>query len=320
MNIITNNEIIGAELPEIISEDIRQNYNDTCAIKSQQIILERFGLDISEEQLMQDAERMNIYSPGQGGTYPEDIGKLLEIHGVPCTQHYNATVFDLTAALAKGESIIIGVDSNELWNNASNDQIEGEKADHALIVAGIDTSDPKNVEVILTDPGSGEVGARYPIEKFLDAWHDSGNYMVSTDSPTPTVYNPQMTNFDYEEGHLPWIGNVPFHYFEDIMAPAAHLPMNDDIAEIFYQDVHNMVNGEQLIFSPEFVQHYTDTEYQHNLDLIHTYQEYINMVELNDSLDGADVFVSNDIHTPDLEHFYDHHHDNSSNIDDSIIS
>lgn len=58
----------------------------------------------------------------------------------------------------------------------------GEQANHALVVAGIDTSDPDNIQVIITDPGTGNRQMAYPAAQFIDAWKDSDCFMVSTDS------------------------------------------------------------------------------------------------------------------------------------------
>lgn len=233
---------------------IQQKFDDTCAIKSQQIILNDFGIYISEDQLVQQAEQFNIYTPGNG-TSPQDVGKLLELNGVHCTQHENATIYDLTAALAKGEKVIIGVDSGELWHGEPmGDLLSGEQADHALIVAGIDTSDPGNVEVILTDPGTGEEAARYPMDQFLDAWHDSGNFMVTTDAPAPLAYNPEMINFDYTEGHIPMIGEMPYEYFDQMILPLSQGLIDYPIAlELLDNDFDSLVVGEISALSPELV-------------------------------------------------------------------
>jgi len=200
---------------------IHQIYDDTCAIKSQQIILTSFGYNVSEDQLIQEAIALNIYEPGSG-TSPQDVGILLNAHGVPTHTVQDAHVYDLVNELAQGHKVIVGVDSGELWHPSVAEKMEdlfGGNADHALVVTGIDTTDPNNVEVIITDPGSGDVAIRYPMDQFLDAWHDSHCIMIATDIPAPAQFDPGMINFDYNIGHIPFIGDVPYDYFSDFMLP-----------------------------------------------------------------------------------------------------
>lgn len=179
--------------------DIAQSYDDTCAIRSQQIILRDFGVDISEDQLRQLALQNGWYMPGGGGTPAESTGNILEYCGINVHQAQNCTVYDLMNELAQGHRIIVGVDSGELWaDNLADqekelleDQTQGERGDHALIVAGIevDKDNPEDTKVVLTDPGQGDLRIAYPIDKFLDAWHDTNCFMVATDVAAPYQYN-----------------------------------------------------------------------------------------------------------------------------------
>ena len=181
---------------------IFQGYSNTCAIRSQEIILRNFGLHIPQETLIEEARAMGIYGPH--GTQMSDVGKLLELHGVNVMQYQNASVFDLVSELAQGKNIIVAVDSNELWAKTEDQQLHefvkdilhGEQANHALIVAGIDTTDPADIKVTLTDPGTGHVAKDYPLSRFLDAWHDGRNFMMVTEQPAPKEAL-GMVNFDY---------------------------------------------------------------------------------------------------------------------------
>lgn len=206
--------------PEAESNDIQQQFADTCAIKSQQIILQSFGQDITENQLRQEAIDMGVYIPGQG-TMPDHAGDLLNNHDVQTHVVHNAHVYDLVNELAQGHKVIVGVDSGELWNPSIKEIIEdwfGGHADHALIVTGIDTTDVDDVKVIITDPGSGDVAKSYPMVQFIDAWHDSNCIMIATDDAPPVEFEPLMINFDYNAGHIESIGDIPYETFAmDIM-------------------------------------------------------------------------------------------------------
>ena len=85
---------------------------------------------------------------------------------------------------------------------------------HALIVAGleVDPKHPENVNVILTDPGSGDLRITYKWSKFHNAWDDSKCTMISTTQPAPYQYNAETcqmepsgfaTDFYPSQIHLP---------------------------------------------------------------------------------------------------------------------
>lgn len=198
--------------PDSTPGDIAQQYADTCAVKSQQIIMKTFGVDIPEDQLAIESYIKGYYAPGMGSD-PELVGQLLNDHGIETHSAQNASVYDLVNELAQGHKVIVGVDSAELWHPAWYDDLFGETADHALLVTGIDTSDPENVKVIITDPGTGDVAREYPLEQFMDAWHDSNCFFVATNEPAPDNL-PEMSGFDYNIGHIPYIGNIPFESYE----------------------------------------------------------------------------------------------------------
>lgn len=178
-------------MSEYFNPEVQQAFSDTCAIKSQQLILNDFGVNVSEADLVQIAADNGWYS---GGTRLPDVGNLLEVADIPITRKDGANVFDLVNELAQGHKVIVGLDSDELWENDTlsgklknwfDDFFGDEYGDHALIVAGIDTTDPNNIQVIVKDPGSGDDGKPYPLDQFMDAWSDTNCYMVSTDISAP---------------------------------------------------------------------------------------------------------------------------------------
>ena len=157
--------MIGTPEEDIDTWDGKQNYDDTCAIRCQEFILEQFtGQEVTEDALIQQAQDNGWYQPGVG-TLPQDVGNLLEANGVPATQYENATPHDLANELAQGHKVVIGIDSGELLSEenpimedlASMAPVDG--ADHAVVVSGIDTTDPDNPQVIISDPGTGEAAA-----------------------------------------------------------------------------------------------------------------------------------------------------------------
>ena len=187
---------------------IYQGNEGVCAIRSQQIILRDYGIDISLDELKQYAISNGWYDPSpEGGTPMWAIGNLLLSCNVPCEQSVDNTVYDLINELAQGHRVIVGVDANELWADRDHDFIagakewfkdffEGETPNHALIVAGVDVNpnDPDDVKVVLTDPGQGDLRVEYKLDDFMDAWKDSQCFMVSTDIPAPLQFDPETGN------------------------------------------------------------------------------------------------------------------------------
>lgn len=178
---------------------VYQFYEDTCAIQSQHLILQQYGIDVSQEELINIAKENGWYAEGYG-TPMDMVGKLLEYYGVDIHGSQGNNIFNLSNELAQGHQVIVGVDAYELVfpeETQDWDSLYGEQANHALVVVGIDTSDPDNVLVIVTDPGTGNRQMAYPADQFIDAWKDSNCFMVSTDSvPTnPTWDYSPIDNF-----------------------------------------------------------------------------------------------------------------------------
>lgn len=182
------------ELDISFDPNVYQYYNDTCAIRSQQLVLQEYGIDVSQEELIEIAKSNGWYAEGFG-TPMEDVGKLLEYFGVDAHASVGNNIFNLANELAQGHQIIVGVDSGELNNpflEYGEDYTTGERADHALVVVGVDTSNPDDVKVIVTDPGNGTRQWAYSEQQFVDAWKDSNCFMTTTDRAPDS-----LSDFDF---------------------------------------------------------------------------------------------------------------------------
>lgn len=202
------------------SENVYQGDQPTCAVHSQYNVLKDYGFKGSVDDLIKKATEKGWYNPAKG-TPTHHIGKLLEEYGVPCDMYINANKYNLISELAKGKKIIVTVDAGELWYNEEplddlKERILGKGADHALVVTGIDTTDPRNITVTLTDSGTGQAAVSYPLAQFEDAWNDGRCTMIVPHSPPPLQFAPQMVNFDYTAGHVAHIGDKSFDEWQDI--------------------------------------------------------------------------------------------------------
>lgn len=195
-------DVCGLGTPAQDAEIWQQQSTDfTCAVVSQQMILEEFGIEVSEAQLVYDAVTNGWLT--DAGTSIGDLGSLLEHYGIDTHQGVGAGIESLMSELVQGHSVIAAVDADELWNPGSlfEDLFGADGADHALVVTGLDLSDPDHPQVYVNDPGDPNgAGKAYPLEQFLDAWADSGNTYVATDEAPPGLAQHGVlgTQFDAE--------------------------------------------------------------------------------------------------------------------------
>jgi hypothetical protein len=233
-------------LPDPMVEEFKQGgYGDTCAIRCQEVILHQYGIDVDENKLVHQAIVEHLYYPGQA-TLPQDVGQLLVDYGIPVHQYQHASIFNLTVELADGHMVMIGVNSSELHRPLLDhiaDVLHVGTADHVVIVSGIDTHDPDHVQVIVSDPSTGDAVARYPLETFVNAWEDSDFFVTATEEPPPQVLHaPEMEHFDYDSGHIEEIAGIPYdeflqysdspedvaHVLEEYLEPHAEDPVLSD--------------------------------------------------------------------------------------------
>lgn len=298
---LENDTLNEAMDPNGMVPDIQQQYPDSCAIKSQQIILNEFGIDVNEDQLVQFSYEQGWYHADGTGTAAEDVGNLLETANIPVTRQDDANVFNLVSELSQGHKVIVGVDSEELWGNKfmawMKDFFMGDTPDHALVVAGIDTSDPNNVMVIVDDPGSGEYHKAYPLDQFMDAWSDAQCYMVSTDIPVPD-HSAAMANFDYGQGHIADVGGMDYADFQIFNDLSYGLPVYSMIDDGYVSptsslmDAYFDVANNDLAFNDIFSDNYMFNDYL-NTDIAtqmmqQTYQDNLSMINFDDMPNGMD--------------------------------
>ncbi|NLX96000.1 MAG: hypothetical protein GXY83_07475 [Rhodopirellula sp.] len=180
-----------------------QGTDFTCAVVSQQMILQQFGIEVSEAQLVYDAVTNGWLT--DAGTSMEDLGRLLEHYGIDAHQVVGGGVESLMSELVQGRAVIVAVDADELWNpeSASLDAFGQDVANHAVVVTGLDLSDPDQPRVHINDPGDPDgAGKAYPLEQFLDAWADSGNAYVATDDAPAGLAQDSLfgAHFDSQSG------------------------------------------------------------------------------------------------------------------------
>lgn len=240
--------------PYDIDPNIWQGLDNTCAIRSQEIILRDYGIIIPKDVLVEYATEHGWFAPdpNNGGTPKCYIGNLIDACGIRTVRTENATIYDIIAELRAGHRVMVSLDADELWVknepnlfdrlfgeaiNRVNDTIQNmrgvEGANHALVVAGVNVNphDPSDVKVVLIDSGDGKVCIEYSLKDFQNAWADGHCQMVSTTVPAPYQYNYHTHQIE------------PSGFDTDFVPSMVELPEGLDngfvLADSFYSDYSN---------------------------------------------------------------------------------
>ncbi|WP_195208433.1 MULTISPECIES: hypothetical protein [Bacteroides] len=290
--------------------NIFQGQEPICAIRSQEMILRDFGIQIPKEELTAYATEQGWYHGN--GTKPSDVGNLLETCNIGTHSQHCDSVYDLINELKDGHRVIVGVDAHELWAEPGSAEYEYYRnltnADHALIVTSvnIDPLNPENSTVVLTDPGNGSI-MEYDFEKFAHSWKDSKYFMMATDEAAPYQYDAenhcmQISNFATDFS----VQEFPFHNeFTDIWQV-------DDLGYVPYYS-----NGHLLSITDDLS--YDDFNYAFNSDSFETLDDSFNIDDIDDSWSHVE-FTDNKIVTDiqPMDNLFDY--SSESMIDDMSLS
>ncbi|BCM94388.1 hypothetical protein IAD21_06295 [Abditibacteriota bacterium] len=166
-------------------------YQGTCGLCSCENILDSFGIQVSEadvvgfaieNDLCFEGDVLNGDDPGMlGGTTEEGQAQILTDLGVPAHAETGGTLEDLAANIENGHGVIAEVDAGTIWNDP-NSSGNGQ-ANHAIVVSGV-ARDPSTGEIegfFVNDSGTGEAGKFYDAATFEQAWTETGGNSVVTD-------------------------------------------------------------------------------------------------------------------------------------------
>ena len=170
-----------------------------CAIKAQQMVLRNYGVEVSVEELTALAKKQGWFEEGKGSAF-DFVGELLNHYGVDAVQMRNAGVYHILHELTQGHKIIVGVDA----------ETDTSLAQHVMLVAGIDTTDPDHLKVVVRDPSHPEQDTTYSANEFMERWKHTGCFMVATKQAAPLSANPEMQNFDYQLGYVRKFADVAY--------------------------------------------------------------------------------------------------------------
>ena len=171
-----------AEFQESVDEAAKEWHEQiedySCAIACQQFIINEFkDVGVSEQELINIAREQGWYQ--EYGTAYVDIGNLLNMYDIDTSVKMTGDFQDLLNSTNNGDRVIVSVQNMALVTEWCDGYPYG-SANHAVEVLGIDRSDPKNLKIIVNDPGVPDGCAKaISYENFMDAWMTSGGYMLT---------------------------------------------------------------------------------------------------------------------------------------------
>lgn len=149
-----------------------------CCLECEKFILRRRAISYDEQQLLDNALRNGWLK--ENGTALHNVGRHLEQAGLSVSRQYDCHLQDIAAALQQGYDVILAVDGGELLGNPHLEQIEdallGEMPDHTVVVIACDMHAQT---ITLFDPNSLNQEDTYPLARFINAWKDARNYLVT---------------------------------------------------------------------------------------------------------------------------------------------
>ncbi len=172
----------------------QQSMEDNCGLMSvADVVGEITGKEPTEQQMITLAQNTPsgtnpgpIYAPsadpshenGNGGVEMADLVVLLDHYGIKSTMYWTAHpettgMPALQQYLRTGRKAIAWVNSAVIWNTSDRRT----KADHYLVVTGIDTD--KQL-VHLNDPGADHADEQVSVATFTTAWNPGEESIVVT--------------------------------------------------------------------------------------------------------------------------------------------
>jgi hypothetical protein len=133
------------------------------------LIAEGEGLDVAG----------GISAPAWEGMSLEEGEALLEHYGIDAHVEHG-DLSSLARYVQEGRSVMLAVDANELHGQDDDSSHADRGADHALLISKID--EEAGVAILHDPRDPGGEGYEVSMDTLQDAWADSGNGMVVTDT------------------------------------------------------------------------------------------------------------------------------------------
>jgi len=164
-----------------------------CDIECEEYVLLSLGFDVNKKTLLDEAYK-NKWMKDKGMPF-YNIGRLLSKYMLPVVRRYS-NLEDVKEMLYRNDMLIAVVNSSKLTANGSivNSELKA-TPDHAVVIIEISEHDDA---VTLFDPQTGNNSDVYSLSSFVEAWKDSNNYLVVTNTQDKFVYEPQPIDVEDE--------------------------------------------------------------------------------------------------------------------------
>ena len=141
--------------------------NNICSVLCEAFILHRREIPFEGSELLAIAQTNHWLKPE--GSPLHSIGQLLAHYNLMITRNYDATINDISNALALDNDVIVVVDKEKLYQLEDNE----DSPNHAVVVTSV-----KEDSVLLFDPTMQDTSVIVSLSSFMNAWMESHNYMV----------------------------------------------------------------------------------------------------------------------------------------------
>lgn len=160
---------------------------NVCCVQCEAYVLQRRAVSFDHRQLLAHARQAGWLTPQ--GTPLHAIGQLLSHQGLMVTRQYDATLADIAELLRQDNDAICAVDAEKLYPGRPDPDDE---PNHAVVVTAL-SADLQTVTIF--DPAEGTTPQVIDADAFLNAWRQSGCYLVRV-LQTIDDYTPRPVGLD----------------------------------------------------------------------------------------------------------------------------
>ena len=159
-----------------------------CDIECEEFVLRQLGIEATHKSLLDTAYKNRWLR--EKGMPLYNMGRLLEKSHLAVSRRYGSTIDDVARLLDAGNQLIAVIDNTLL---AHPSVAEEKHPNHAVAISSL-SADKK--EITLFNPYTDAELTPYPTASFLEAWSQSNNYLVVTNTTDRFVYEPSPIALD----------------------------------------------------------------------------------------------------------------------------